>query len=307
MLAAQGPVPLSPARAQETSSRASKAEVSPLLTAEEIAIYRSAPTLIGWTEKQIHECPLLHGLRPAGTQNNLPDLLNRVGETSMQIFDRFPSVLCDERVTSDGSKSHSRVQREFNYIVIRQSGPGLPAFDEYRSDLKGNPVGASGLWDFPMITSNFVSSFLIMSPADQRDNHYRYFGTQMIRGHQCQVVGFAQDPATVHRISHFTAQSELQRVSAATLVQGLAWIDPQSYETLRIVTWLLAPRLDINLNSEISTIDFYPVRPAGTDQDLWMPRDVKVELLYEGVKTHNLHQYSNFRLFRSESTIKAAP
>ena len=87
-------------------------------------------------------------------------------------------------------------------------------------------------------------------------------------------------------------------------MQGLAWIDAETYQTLRIMTWLLAPRMDLSLSTQISTVDFYPVQPIGMDRTLWLPRDVNVWAVYRGVGIRNIHRYSNFKLFRVESTIK---
>jgi hypothetical protein len=70
------------------------------------------------------------------------------------------------------------------------------------------------------------------------------------------------------------------------------------------MAWLLAPRMDISLNSQISTVDFYPVQPSGSERVLWLPRDVKVWVHYRGIEIRNTHHYSNFKLFRVESTIK---
>jgi hypothetical protein len=84
----------------------------------------------------------------------------------------------------------------------------------------------------------------------------------------------------------------------------LAWIDSETFQILRVTTWLLAPRPDIGLSSEISMVDFYAVQPSGSGRVLWLPRNVKVWVLYRGVVVRNTHQYSNFKLFRVESTIK---
>jgi hypothetical protein len=92
--------------------------------------------------------------------------------------------------------------------------------------------------------------------------------------------------------------------SATLLVQGLAWIDSKSFQMLRIMTWLLAPRTDINLSAATSTVDFYPVQPSGTERVLWLPRDVTLWVRFRDIYIRNTHRYSNFKLFRVESTIK---
>lgn len=125
----------------------------------------------------------------------------------------------------------------------------------------------------------------------------------MIRDHECYVVGFAQDPGNVCRPDHFY----LNDTDHVVLLQGLAWIDTQTYQILRVTTLLVGSRKDIGLDGQTTSVDFFPVRPLGTDDALWLPRDVRVETEYHRIKIRNLHQYSNFKLFRVESTIKAGP
>jgi hypothetical protein len=186
------------------------------------------------------------------------------------------------------------------YIVIPGPVGDVPTFEEYRTDLKGNRLDASSLSGRFMLSSNYTSTCLNFSPADQRDNRFRHFGTQAIRERQCHVVGFAQEPERVHRVAGFQFQGE----TAALLFQGLAWIDSETFQILRITTWLLAPRKDIGISSQTSTVDFYPVQPSGSERLFWLPRDVTVVLVYRGTQVRNTHHYSNFKLFRVESTIK---
>jgi len=275
-------------------------ETRPLLTPSEIDIYKSAPTLIDWSLRQIHDCAFLHKLQPAKSQDQLPEILNRVGQTCTSLFHDFPKVSCDEEVESVASVPYSRVRRKFHYIVAPRPIGDLPAFEEYRTDLKGIPLDVASLWNFSMITSNYVSSFLYLSPADQHDNRFRYLGIQMIRERACHVVGFAQDPERVRRIAEFMAQGK----SVVLLYQGLAWIDPQTFQILRVTTWLLAPRSDVGLSVQTTTIDFYPVQSSETERVLWLPRDVEVKVLCRGMKIRNTHCYSDFKVFRVESKIK---
>jgi hypothetical protein len=278
------------------------------LTPSEMEIYKRAHTLIDWTPRQIHDCPFLHKLRPAASQDQLPMVLERVGQTLTLLFHDFPQVACDEEIVSE-APAHARrgtfgraMDRKFRYIVIPRPMGDFPAFEEYRTDLKGNPRDASSLGDLFMITSDFVSTGLYLSTANLPDNNFRHFGIQAIRNRKCHVVGFAQDPERVHTVSLFLFRGK----AVALLVQGLAWIDSETFQLLRIKTWLLAPRADIGLIVLTSTVDFYPVQPSGFERVLWLPRDVTVVGDYGGNWFRNTHHYSNFKLFRVESTIKPA-
>jgi hypothetical protein len=167
------------------------------LTPAEIEIYKRAHTLIDWSRNQIRDCPFLHKLQLAGSQDQLPMILERVGQTLTLLFHDFPQVACDEEVDFQsypdarlGPLGGTKVLK-FRYIVIPRPVGDFPGFDEYRTDLKGNPLDAVRLGGPFVITSNYVSSCLYLSPADQRANHFRCFGNQLIRKRECYVVGFA--------------------------------------------------------------------------------------------------------------------
>jgi hypothetical protein len=285
------------------------------LSGAEIEIYRSAQTLIDWDPEQIHHCPFLRKLRPAESQDELPMLLERVGQTVILQFHDFPQIACDEVIaeTRSGEEklefmrdrpiaetTDAAERQKFRYIIVPWPVGDVPAFEEYRTDLHGNTVDASNLRGFSMTSAKYASTCLYFSPADQHDNRFRYFGTQTMRERECHVVGFAQQPEKARRIDRFHSQG----ATFGLLCQGLAWIDPESFQILRITSWLLAPRKDISLDSQTATVDFYPVQPSGFERTLWLPRDVTVTIVSRGRKVRNIHQYSNYKLFRVESTIK---
>ncbi|HET7842282.1 MAG TPA: hypothetical protein VFM21_11775, partial [Terriglobia bacterium] len=168
------------------------------------------------------------------------------------------------------------------------------------TDRTGKPADAASLAGFKMITSDFASSWLYFSPADQSANRFRYFGTQSIQNDECYVVGFAQIPELARSVSGYRVGDQ----ASVLLVQGLAWIDKRTFHIPRIATWLLAPRRDIGLEGENSIVNYFPVKPEGVDKPLWVPHDVIVTIFSQGLFVRNTHRYSNFKLFRVESTIK---
>jgi hypothetical protein len=276
------------------------------ITLAEIEIYKTGRSLIDWTPREIRDCPFLHKLQPAGSQDQLPVVLERVGQTVTLLLHEFPQIACDEQVMSEslsvGSRTRPGITHKFRYIAIPRSLGGFQGFEEYRTDLKGNPVDAAHLSGFFLTTSNYISTCLYLSPTDQDSSRFRLFGTQSIRERECHVVGFAQEPEKVRRVGTFRFQDK----RVVLLVQGLAWIDSETFQVLRIMTWLLAPRTDIGLSAHTSTVDFYPVQPSGFERVLWLPREVTVFTYYRGIRLRNTHHYSNFKLFRVTSTIKSA-
>jgi hypothetical protein len=184
--------------------------------------------------------------------------------------------------------------------VIPHPEDVVPTFEEYRTDANGKPLDPARLRHLPLLTYNFASTALLLSPSDQRENRYRYFGIQTIRGRECHVVGFAQDPEKAHRVGRFTFNTKI----CALLLQGLAWVDSRTFDILRIDTWLLAPRMDTGLRAQGSQVEFYPAAIGESEKIVWLPRDVSVGVVCRGIVARNTHHYTNFKLFRVESTIK---
>ena len=281
------------------------------LSPTEIELYKRAKTLIDWTPQRIESIPLLHKLHPAENQDELPAILERVGKTAVALYHDFPKIACDEEVYSEtslknpiapgGGMGRNDTVRQFRYIIIPKLAGDIPAFDEYRTDTKGRPVDIARLANLKMITSKFTSTWTYFSPSELPDSRFRYLGTQSIQRRECYVVGFAQKPEA-RSVSGFRVGDDA--AAAALLVQGFAWIDEQSFEILKIETWLLARRTDIGLDAEYTIVNHSPVRPAGFDRVLWLPHDVTVTILYRGAYFRNTHRYSKFKLFRVESTIK---
>jgi hypothetical protein len=293
----------------QTPASSSPSASAPLkLSQAEIALYKRASTLVDWSPSQVRSNPYLRGVRIEDNAGLLPVILQRVGQSVTLLFKNFPQVTCDESVSSDTSyvdtlRTHNlehypTVEHKYHYIVLPLPGEDLPGFEEYRTDLKGVAISNLKPTRTYMLTSDFASISLYLRPADQPVTRFRYFGTQAIREHACHVIGFAQDPMRVHRAAEFSSDGR----RAALLVQGLAWVDAATFEILRMKIWLLAPRDDIGLNSQVSTVEFYPVIPAGSDKELWLPGDVSVEIEYQGADFRNTHHYSDFRLFRVEIT-----
>ena len=135
---------------QQSPAPAQPPEPTLLLTPSEALLYKFAPTLIGWTPKQIRHCSALHNLRPAANQDQLPMVLERAGQRCALLFHDFLQVSADEEVISASNlRAHDLTMptplqyptrvRKFRYIVIPRPSGDLPGFEEYRTDLKGTP------------------------------------------------------------------------------------------------------------------------------------------------------------------------
>ena len=298
-----------------TSTPAEPASSSPQSAApqlharqEELETYRRAHTLIDWTAREIRDAPDLFKMRPAGMEE-LPLILKRVGQSVAEMIAEFRNIACDERVYSEWEEGSpivtwremgpNEVTHHFLYIIIPGPAGNPLMFKEYRTNLKGQPIDLASLADLRLITTNFTGSWAYFSPSNQPESRFRYFGDEPIRKQFCYVVGFAQRPDVARNFTTFEAGNH----SAVILVQGLAWIDAKSFHILKLETWLLAPRSDIGLASQNTTVNYSPILPAGIRNILWLPQEVTVQVHYHNVFIRNTHRYSGFKLFQSHVVI----
>ena len=88
---------------------------------------------------------------------------------------------------------------------------------------------------------------------------------------------------------------------SAGLIHGLAWIDTGDFHIMRLHTDLLNPAPEVRLQKQTTEIQYQPVEFQGLSTPLWLPREVKVTVDWRGRILRNRHQYSDFKLFSTES------
>ncbi len=144
-----------------------------------------------------------------------------------------------------------------------------------------------------MLTSGFVSASLVFHPTYQSESSFKYLGRQKIDDRDTYVVAFAQRPEKARLNGVF----KMGNTSIPTFYQGLAWIDGENYEILRLLTDLLKPLPEVRLEKETTEIDFAEDHFKSMDGGFWLPREVKVSVDWNGRYLRNLHEYSDFKLF----------
>ena len=79
--------------------------------------------------------------------------------------------------------------------------------------------------------------------------------------------------------------------------QGLAWVDPDTFQILRLRTDLLVPRTDIGLARQTSEIWFSEVRFQSVPRVFWLPREVVVNNESLSQHSRNRYRYSDYQVF----------
>jgi tetratricopeptide (TPR) repeat protein len=248
-----------------------------------------------------HDLP---GLDPAADQRPLDSILSSVGKTVADFFTNFPNTSSVEQIHQEKlgrkDKVGATLDQKFRYLCFAPARAFGPGFDEYRSNAAGIQAWPQGLGDGFMLTSGFASASLVFHPAYQSQSEFRYLGRQKANGRDAFVIAFAQQPGKARLNGTFVSG----HVIVTTYSQGLAWIDSQNYQIIRLRTDLLKPSQEIHLEKETTDITYGEVHFKDLPIGFWVPKEVTVAVDWNNRHLRNEHRYSEFKVFNVEATEK---
>ncbi len=249
----------------------------------------------------------LKGLEPAADQAPLATILGGVGKSVAEYFKDFPNTTSLEEIhqekLSRKQKGGETLERKFRYLCATPAKAWGPGFDEFREELPGAQTSAQVLEAGFMLTSGFASASLVFHPLYQAQADFRYLGRQKIDGRSTYAIAFAQQPgkARVHGAFKF------RDLTLPTFTLGVAWIDSETYEIVRLRTDLLAPLAEVKLERQTTEIAFAKVEFKSIGREFELPQQVTVNVDWNGKHLQNEHRYSDFRLFNVEAVEKRKP
>jgi hypothetical protein len=274
-------------------------------------------------EQLVKRIPELDGLQPAADQQDLAGLLRR---TAQQVDESFRDIvdlsgyesIVEEKLNGFGDVV-ARQQVEASYLILRRGPSVWGRVDEYRMDAKGEHAVDAGAKNGYFVTSNFALMRAYFGTVLQPQMEFRYLGEQSVGSRKTYVVAFAQKPAEASMPITLEGDGAYGHYRVQMLLQGLAWIDAESAQILRMRTDLLAPRPEIGLDSVTTTVTSSEFRLPDVAAPLWLPASVEVRahFTYEGANRgesrveafRNEHQYSGYELYRVSARMipEAAP
>jgi len=271
-------------------------------------VLSAAQSMANWTPAQfVQAIPELRGLEPAANQDELPLILKRVGANVKAFFDTLPDITAHEGIILQrldwADHPIDTMWEDFNYLDLSLPAKDGIGLEEYRTNRRGKRVEPKPLQG-GFVTRGFTSMLVHFHPMYQPDSTFRYLGRQVTRDGERDVVYFAQilEKARIREALN-TSERSIQ-----ILVQGLAWIDPVSYQIVRMRTDVLFPIDDPYLRQETTDSQFAAVRFPGDARPVWLPVDVTVSLGWNRQSFSNEHHYSDFKLFRvATETTETGP
>jgi hypothetical protein len=257
----------------------------------------------------------LKSLRPAPGQDLLPAILRNTGARVDAFLTNIVDLTAHEKITQARVDNLGHViaseNTQDNYLIVHRSG-GTGGIEEYRTDATGNRPDSRSLNSGYFITSGFALNCNYFSTSFQPESSFRYLGMQKIGGREAYVVAFVQSPG---RATLAVTLRGRDGTAAHMLVQGIAWIDQETSQILRLRSDLLVPLYSIGLNELITEVNFSAVQLQDMTTPLWLPKEVSVRIFmsqysyqnadyYEQIY-RNEHRYADYRRFRV--SVKLGP
>ncbi len=284
-------------------------ELPRLVIAPEAASPKPAtPTLDLPADKQLKE--YLSGLKDVvltSDQSQLDFLLMEIGQNIEEFLNSVPNTVSTEHMRreilrTNGTVSAS-VKQDVEYLlVVYSDASGLQRIQEDRTNRRGKPVKIKKLGRDSFVTSGFAISCVIFFPSNQKACLFRYLGRQSTEPY-AHLISYTQKPEE----SGFKGVFVINQMPTTIWTKGIVWVDPNTYQILRMRTELLNPLPQIGLERLTTEILYgeFPFRER--EISLWLPREVTVTIHYSGRTFRNFHSYSDYRLFTVESHEKHQP
>jgi hypothetical protein len=263
-------------------------------------------------EKKI---PELKGVFPAADEQALPVILEKTGRNVDDFFRHTVDLIAREDITQQRLNGMDAVvtsqQVRDSYLIIRHGDELKANVEEFRMDSNGDRMEHVGLKQGYVVTFGFALICNYFSSYFQSESRFRYIGDQRLGSRDTYVVAFAQQPglATLH-ITMNGGNGSIVNL----LMQGIAWLDKQNFQIIRMRTDLLAPHPEIGLEIQTTDVTFNKVQLLDVSNPLWLPKQVKAYVKFKmpapkpgkfiELRYQNEHRYEDYRRYRVSVKMK---
>jgi hypothetical protein len=244
----------------------------------------------------------LASAEPSAEPNHEPldKILDRVTQRVSGFLDLFSDVKCTEQVTQEKFKPNGKVelqeQSTYDYLVIFTNVGGELSLNESRLPVK--QATADRKKDISMLLSNgFATLFLVFHPYYVNSFEFTDAGSELLNGHNARKIRFQHI-----RNTRSVAALALRGREYPLEISGMAWVDAETGDLLRIEAGIASTLEDIGMKSLQSQVTFAPVtfhqdelRQNGPVY--WFPTEAVVEV--ETPKQHwrNTHRFTAYKQF----------
>lgn len=230
----------------------------------------------------------------------LEDILAHTAVSVERFWEQFAAVNCTEAVTQEklGDKGKVIYRREslFDYLILMSLQGDDLTVEESR--ILQKEVGKST--DLPLLlTSGFSTLMLIFHPYYQGSFEYQRLEDD-VADHRRLRLSFRHVRGT-----RSTSALRLRGKDYPLDLEGIAWINPETWSVKRIEAHLESPLDDLNLHSLHTVVKYGPQYFQSDGGSQWLPEEASVDVETARQHWRNVHTFRDYRRFsvKSESVI----
>jgi hypothetical protein len=223
----------------------------------------------------------------------LPQIMTGTGKRMNDLVSDLEKFSADERVehfpvNKEGVRGSNEV-RTFEYVVmVSQSKGGMFHVAEYR-----NGTEDPAQFQASIATQGLPALALIFHPAMAVNFDFKCEGLGQWKGRAAWQVHFEQRSDRPSLLRAYVINKNYYPVA----LKGRAWIDPGTYQLMRLETQSVKEIEDIQLKEDHALIEYGPVEFHKQNLQLWLPQTADLYVDRQGRRYYRRHTFSNFKLF----------
>lgn len=225
-------------------------------------------------------------------------VLEAVGQRMEEFVSNLEKFAATERVehyaVSGGKVRGSPDSRKFDYVVtVSQNRLGTFLLEEYRN-------GLAGPEQFPahVATLGLPALALLFHPNLASDFNFVCEGLGEWEGRPSWQVHFAQREDRPVRMRAYVINTKVFDVR----MEGRAWIDPGSFQVMRMESELMEPIPQIELTTEHIAIEYEQVQFRTQKIQIWLPKQGELYVERRGHRYYRKHTFSDFQVFNVDTS-----
>jgi hypothetical protein len=236
---------------------------------------------------------------------SLQGLLDLTGSTVSTFLDQFSQVKCTEQVSQvklgKSGKTEYKEDSTFDYLVLLQANGGELTLVESRLAERASRHKQN----LPLLVTNgFSTLLLVFHPSYQASFQFTPLDDELMDGRQYARVGFRHIPGM-----RSTAVLLLRGREYPLDLSGVAWVDRESGEIVKMSAELESSMEDVGLRALRSEVHYAPVHFLGAKEAYWLPVSASIDVETPRQHWRNLHRFTEYQRFSTsvQSTISGNP
>ena len=230
----------------------------------------------------------------------LEDILSRTAVSVERFWEQFSAVNCTEAVAQEkiGDKGKVAYRREslFDYLILMSLQGDDLTVEESR--ILQKEVGKQS--DLPLLlTSGFSTLMLIFHPYYQGSFEFQRLEDEVTDQRRLRL-SFRHVRGT-----RSTSALRLRGKDYPLDLEGIAWVNPDTWTIKKIEAHLESPLDDLNRRSLRTVVKYGPQYFQSGGGSQWLPEEASIDVETARQHWRNVHTFRDYRRFsvKSESVI----